>query len=135
MTTNERNRRRWMPWAWAGLIWVLLSLPSGLVPEEEAIEPWLPLWLQAPLELWGDKIVHLMLFAVLAWLTWRSRPRRWKIGFLACAAYGALTEAYHLLLPYRSAEWGDVAADLGGVGLVALLVLVAGSRDVSLVRE
>jgi hypothetical protein len=129
MSVNERNRRRWMPWAWAGLIWLLLSLPSGLVPEGEAMESWLPLWLQAPLEAWGDKLVHAGLFAVLAVLTWHSRPRRWRVGFLWCAAYAALTELYHLLLPYRSAEWGDVAADFSGIALVAVLVLLGSSSD------
>lgn len=113
-----------MPWAWAALIFVLLSLPAGLVPEEEAMESWLPLWLQAPLELWGDKIVHAGLFAVLAFLAWRSRPERWCKGFLWCAAYGALTELYQLFLPYRSAEWGDVAADVGGVALVAVVLVL-----------
>lgn len=130
MTANERIRRHWLPWAWAGLIWVLLSLPVGLVPEEDAMESWLPPWLEAPLEVWGDKIAHAGLFAVLAFLVWRSRPGRWRLGFLGCAAYGALTELYHLLLPYRSAEWGDVGADIAGVALVAVVLAVFGPRDV-----
>jgi VanZ family protein len=106
--------------AWAAVILVVLGLPSALVG------PWadrLPLG-GLPI----DKLIHLALFLVMAILAERSlaafpRLRRTVLAaFLAASAYGALAEAAQLAWTDRTAEWGDLAADVAGAGWAAALI-------------
>ena len=85
------------------------------------------LWTPAPPQWSGaDKWLHGLVFMVLAlWHTGQyARASYWKIA-AGLAAYGVLIEIGQSLIPYRSAEWGDIAADFAGVGagvLIAMLV-------------
>ncbi len=73
---------------------------------------------------YADKVVHLLLFAALAW---SGRRAGVTVATLAAAlvAYAVLGEVIQAtVLPQRSGDWTDVAADLIGVAVG----LVAGSR-------
>ena len=76
-----------------------------------------------------DKWLHAVTFAVLAlWFTGQyARPSYWKIA-AGLIAYGAAIEIGQSLIPYRTAEWGDLAADAAGVlvGVVIALVFTGG---------
>lgn len=69
----------------------------------------------------SDKLVHLLLFALLAGTT------RWRFGpgtalLAAVVGYAALSELVQaLLLPDRSGDLLDLLADVVGVGLGAVI--------------
>lgn len=66
-----------------------------------------------------DKLGHFMAFAALAFSAYLSFPssRGMRTALLlGLLAYGALIEVLQLLVPGRSAEWGDWLAD--GIGMV-----------------
>lgn len=65
----------------------------------------------------SDKVVHLLLFAGLAFTTrWRFGPV--AAGLAAVAGYAALSELVQAFaLPGRSGDLYDVLADLAGAGL------------------
>lgn len=71
-----------------------------------------------------DKISHFSAFFALAALLQLASgiKRRWQMLFLV--VYAALIEVVQYHLPYRSAEWLDLAADIGGALLFYLLLLV-----------
>ena len=76
-------------------------------------------------ELPWDRIVHGLLFAVLAWVWCRPFARAGRLGDLLLAAgaavlYGAAIEGVQMLLGYRSGEWMDLVADAVGVAVGAL---------------
>lgn len=122
LVTTGRRTLHLAAWGWALLIAVLLSLPPSLMqPAGTGWQP--PAWLAA----WGDEMTHFVLFAVLAALALGggAEPRR---ALTASAAYGALTEILHLLLPYRAAQWGDLAADLAGVAVVGAVAALRRRR-------
>lgn len=106
--------------AWALVVAVLLLVPAYLLPVAPSDLPSL-------LEAWADKLGHVALFFVLAWLLARSfrelpavrRPRFTAV--LVAAAYGGLLELAQILLAARSAELADSLANLAG-GLLALCV-------------
>ena len=103
---------------WAGLTWLLLTLPPP--PAQE-----LPGWAQLPF-LAGlpaiDKLGHAALFLVLALLLDRAlagsgrRSRResltWTLA--AVAVWGAATELRQAFVPGRTAEGLDLLADVAG---------------------
>ncbi|QSX36302.1 VanZ family protein [Shewanella sedimentimangrovi] len=62
-----------------------------------------------------DKIGHFGSFFLLAWLTQLAFRPNWPQLTLALGAYAGLIEAVQSRLPYRSASWGDMAADMAGV--------------------
>ena len=68
-----------------------------------------------------DKLVHLVAFALpTAALIAAGVPRGWAIGLMA--VHGPLSEVVQgAVLADRSAEWGDVVADLAGVALGVLV--------------
>jgi VanZ family protein len=79
--------------------------------------------------LWGlpevDKLAHLLLFLALGWIWRRSlvradRPVSYLVIFAAVVAYGGLLELLQGASGIRTAEWGDLAADALGAGLVPL---------------
>lgn len=70
---------------------------------------------------YADKVVHLLLFAALAWSGQRAGVPVATLG-VALVGYAVLSEVIQAtLLPRRSGDWTDVAADLIGVaaGLLA----------------
>lgn len=100
---------------WALLIFVLLSIPTGLVVPSGSgrLLDFLPDLFANAIRLLGDKAVHAVLFAgQVLWL----RRAGWPAGrALVCsAAYGAVTELYQALLPFRSGDIYDLLADILG---------------------
>lgn len=71
-----------------------------------------------------DKVAHVGLFLTLGFLaTWSApggRMRRIRTALLVVVAWGVLTELIQGLLPYRSGDPLDLAADLTG-GLIGAL--------------
>lgn len=68
----------------------------------------------------SDKVVHVLLFAVPAYLGVLALGRWWPV--LVLAVHAPVSELLQArLLPGRSGTAADAAADLAGVGLAALL--------------
>ncbi len=75
-----------------------------------------------------DKVLHALGYAALvAFFAWARLPgpRPVAVGFTFAIAHGALVEGMQSLLPWRTAEWGDLAADAVGAGAAALVWSVA----------
>ena len=79
-----------------------------------------------------DKLYHAVADAVLAAFLFQlcrtSCPRPESascagLAAIAAAAYGLLIELFQLLIPGRDFQWGDVAANSGGVALGLLVLL------------
>lgn len=70
-----------------------------------------------------DKVEHLLEYLLFSWLlvhaqlsSGRAWARAASAACLAAALYGGLIELIQAFLPYRNAEWLDVAANsLGGL--------------------
>ncbi len=75
---------------------------------------------------WGDKVVHVLVFALPVFLVGGiSRRTLWTA--LAFAAHAPASElAQHFLLPGRSGDPWDVVADLAGVLVGAAALVVSG---------
>lgn len=106
---------------WALVIAVLLVVP---LPGPKSGGGWFDWfnWFGALEEAGADKLVHLALFAVQAFLSYRwlrsagvSSPGAWTL--VATVVYGALTEILQVPIPDRHGDLRDLAAD----GLGALL--------------
>ncbi|MDP9497955.1 MAG: VanZ family protein [Actinomycetota bacterium] len=75
----------------------------------------------APVFPYADKVVHLLLFALLA------ATARWRFGrsaavVAAVVAYAALSEVVQAVaLPTRSGDLADLVADVAGVALATVL--------------
>ena len=92
------------------------------------------LWkIPAPLQddsLWTDKIVHLLIFMILAisYLNVSTQGfknfkfRNFGKALGAAALFSILTEALQLLVPWRHGDFMDLAANILGVGLAGGLV-------------
>lgn len=116
--------------AWAqgsAALYVALVLYSGTRDAGPALLPFH----------WGDKLMHALAFAGMQtslWWALRSRYPGWsrRRGLLVAlgmsVAVGGLLECVQALLPYRSAEWGDLIADSVGAALAAALLALAGRR-------
>lgn len=108
--------RKETPRAVAATLFVALVLLVP-IPEVEGVPP-------GPWERWLDELVHLALFAGLA-VAWRRSGVAAPFGNRgllalggALVAYGALLELAQGATGWRTAEWGDLAADALGVALV-----------------
>ena len=80
--------------------------------------------------LWTDKIVHLLIFMILAisYLNVSTQGfKNLKSGNFgkalgAAAFFSILTEVLQLLVPWRHADFMDLAANILGVGLAGIMV-------------
>ncbi|MBI3312397.1 MAG: VanZ family protein [Candidatus Omnitrophica bacterium] len=71
-----------------------------------------------------DKLLHLCEYLLLAWCTVRAsrasgfpQAKTLTVAFLFPVGFGVFLEAVQGLLPYRSAELGDIVANTVGAGL------------------
>lgn len=97
---------------WAVVLFAQSSIPQDSLPPMPPIIGW-------------DKLVHMVLYGVLAYLAMRSRieghPMVWII-ILFCLAYGASDELHQLAVPGRTASIYDWIADSLGAILVVSVV-------------
>lgn len=63
-----------------------------------------------------DKVGHLGSFLLLSWLTFQAFRPRWFILVPIMAIYAVSIEIIQSYLPYRSASFADIVADMLGVG-------------------
>jgi VanZ family protein len=113
--------RAWRPaLVWAIVIFGLSSIPGSVIPEGPVPET--------------DKLVHIVLYGVLALLVGRALGSTTSLGrgglvalaALLATAYGVTDELHQLLTPRRSCDVHDVFADaIGGLagGILAATVL------------
>ncbi len=115
------NPGKWHAAIALSLVMLFLSLPGTAL---EAIQSGIAEifgW-QAELDntsgLPTDKLVHMLLFAWLAWSLVLGWPqRRFYVRIAAFILFLALlSEGIQLLVPGRSGDWLDVAADIVGAG-------------------
>lgn len=119
-------------WRVAGFVLLLLVLVATLMPT---------VWFfSTPKELvtWFmgvDKWLHLATFLFLAvWFSGQyKRSSYWRIG-VGLVLFGALIELSQRMVTHRSAEWLDLAANVGGI-VAGLLIASAGIGGWSLCAE
>jgi len=63
-----------------------------------------------------DKVSHLILFAVLGFLSSWALPKKHVIGITGSLVFAFLTEAVQFYLPYRQMDAVDLLADILGIG-------------------
>ncbi|MFX4286023.1 VanZ family protein [Janibacter sp. G349] len=77
----------------------------------------------------GDKAVHALVFALPVLVAGLGRRGWWPLVALLCALHAPVSEIIqHVVLPHRSGDSGDVAADLAGVGAASIGVLLVVRR-------
>ena len=111
-------------WQAAGIVillaGLLLALAPIVIPWFGGVGPGIP-------EL--DKWLHGVVFLLLAlWFTGQYARRRYIVILVALAGYGMLIEIGQSMIPYRTAEWGDLVADCIGIlaGVLVALTLTGG---------
>ena len=122
--TQHDAVRRWLPAAlWAAGLLTATSWPNPHVPDVRA----------------GDKVVHVGLYAGLAWLCTRAllagdrRPSPlWVV--VAVAAFGAVDEWHQRFIPGRSTSAADWAADAAGAAAGALAATLSARRTAGALR-
>jgi VanZ family protein len=116
--TTRAPLARWLPPAlWAAALLAATSWPNPRLPAVHA----------------GDKVVHVGLYACLAWLAVRAAgagAARAPVArvIAAVAAFGAFDEWHQRFIPGRSTSAADWAADLAGAALGALAGAAAARR-------
>lgn len=120
----SHRRLWWLPAAsWAAFIFFLSTREMGTAPP-----PWF---------LSNDKVVHAVLFGVLAALVHLAarRAERWNVRRAAATAlvmaslYGATDELHQLRTPTRSADPMDWVADTVGAALAVAAAAAVGRRQ------
>ena len=108
-------------WKLAGVFLPLIVLAAALTPAvwhlpENSVLVWIEL----------DKLLHGLTFALLAlWYTGQyARGSYWLIA-LGLIVYGGLIEVFQSWLPYRTAESGDLTADVVGIVFGMTIALLA----------
>lgn len=73
-----------------------------------------------------DKLIHGITFALLAlWYTGQyARSAYWRVA-LGLSVYGLLIEWLQSMLSYRTAEAGDLVADVIGIAIGIVIALIA----------
>jgi VanZ family protein len=126
-----QRMRAWLPVAaYMALIFYLSSLPH---PDED-----LPKFL---FEILGDKVLHVIEYAVLAVLCYRAFRRAAGpsaaeyavvLAIAMASIYGATDEVHQAFVPFRTATWLDWVADTAG-GMIGALggrrFLERGAKD------
>lgn len=107
------------------MIFGLSSIPGTIKPEDEdyyQVFVWLPPDIQ--------NLLHIPVYAVLAWLWWRALEARLDrrrnaaaTALLITVAYGFLDEWHQSFVPGRYGSFTDIALDCAG----ALLGVAVGS--------
>ena len=117
MTAARPAWRRWAPAvAWAAVLLTSSSIPNPDVPQ---------LWA-------GDKVVHAVLYGVLAWLVVRAlepasrTPRALAAVLAGLLVFGWADEWHQQFIPGRSQSAADWLAD--GTG-AALAIFTASARS------
>ncbi len=113
-TSGPMAMKRWR-WLLAGLVITVGWLALSPAPPEALDTGW-------------DKLNHAGAFAVLTVVAIFALPRSprslsWVLGGLLC--FGGAIEIAQSFTPTRSAEWGDLLADIVGMavgGLAAMLL-------------
>lgn len=73
---------------------------------------------------WSDKVVHLALFAIPTYAVGLALRRIWPVA-VVFALHAPVSElVQHFVLPHRSGDPWDAVADLVGVGLGVLALIV-----------
>lgn len=105
------------------LVWAGVVLVFALVPTHEALSGTV-----GERETLVTQVGHFAECALLAWLlaSWAagrtgSASRAAVVAWLATVAYGAAIEVMQIPLPYRSAQWSDLAIDAAGAAFGALV--------------
>jgi hypothetical protein len=113
-----RYARRWQI---AGGLILLAILAGAIAP---AILPWLSGGSSGLPNV--DKWMHGIAFALLAiWFTGQyARPSYGRVAIMLLA-YGLLIEVVQTFVPYRTAEWADLAADAIGIGVGLAIATMA----------
>jgi VanZ family protein len=119
-------RQRVLAWLPAGLVGLVLfiasSVPGTSYPQVDVR--------------FADKMVHLVFYSALGAACARGllRSTAWpspRLVFMATAmatVFGATDELHQLFVPFRSADWHDLAADALGALLGSLLWALVGRR-------
>jgi len=114
---SASGARRWGPLAvWVTVLLVATSWPSPRLPDVQG----------------GDKVVHALLYGVLAFLAWRAATPPGAIGstgrlgrivlvLAAASAFGWADEWHQQFIPGRSRDTADWQADTAGALLGVLL--------------
>lgn len=118
--------------------WHAASLALLLSVLAFALVPTLWFWPDSNNLSWNlsDKWLHAITFALLAiWFAGQYAQRSyWKLA-IGLAAFGALIELCQYAVPYRSAQMGDMLADLVGIASgVAIAMLGAGGWSLHIER-
>lgn len=119
-------------WRIAGILLLLLVLAATLMPA---------VWFMSDTRqfitwfMGVDKWLHALTFLFLAvWFSGQYERRAyWRIG-IGLVLFGVFIELCQRAVAHRSAEWLDLAADVGGVA-VGLLLALAGLGGWSLRAE
>ena len=105
-------------WRIADVLVLVLVLTSAMSPD---IWPW---GRNSGLRLVSDKLLHGITFALLAlWYTGQYSRTSYARLAAALVGFGALIELCQFVVPYRTAEWGDLLADAIGVAVGMTLAL------------
>jgi VanZ family protein len=110
-----RHENRWRV---AGIVLLLVVLVATFVPNT-----WVT---QSSKFLLSDKLLHLLTFLLLSlWFAGQyARSAYWRL-VIGLTAFGVLIELGQGMIPYRSAEWMDLVADIAGIG-IGLIIASAG---------
>jgi VanZ family protein len=105
-------------WRLAGIVLLLVVLVATFMPNT-----WLT---QSSKFLLSDKLLHLLTFLLLSlWFAGQyARSAYWRL-LLGLTTFGVLIEVGQGMIPYRSAEWMDLVADIAGIG-IGLIIATAG---------
>jgi len=107
------------PGLWMVALFFLFTMPVDVEPT-----PWLPPFI--------DKVIHFILFAVLAWLLVLpfTLGLVWTLAaatvpsFIIASLYGMWTEYVQTAIPYRDGNLGDVIANTLGAATVFAAVWI-----------
>jgi VanZ family protein len=140
------NSSRLDRWHWLAILSLILLLSMLLMPGDvlanvlDSLKGLLRLesGMPEPGILPADKLMHMVLFALSTCLScraWSDKTASWII-LAGMSALAVITEVGQIIIPGRSGELGDVAADLIGVLVGVLLCRFwRGERRPSLTRQ